>query len=231
MLRLKYLLQQQYERHQAPPELAPDPATMEKFLSFCQVRHYRNKTTIIQPDSEAKYLYYVIDGSVAVCSEDNDGRELIHAYINRGQFIGEAGLFVSQSTRESLVRTRTDCQLAEISYEKLFRLFNNELQAECPKLLFAMGFQLTQRLLRTTRQANRMAFMDVQKRIARTLVDLCDEPDAMTHPDGTLLRISRVELCRIASCSREMVGRVLKRLEEEGMISVSGKNIVILGTR
>lgn len=231
MLRLKYLLQQQYERHQAPPELAPDPATMEKFLSFCKVRHYRNKTTIIQPGTEARQLYYIIDGSVAVCTEDNEGRELIHAYINRGQFIGETGLFVEQSTRESLVRTRTACELAEISYDRLFHLLNNNLQAECPKLLFAIGSQLTQRLLRTSRQASRMAFMDVHKRIARTLVDLCEEPDAMTHPDGTQIRISRVELCRIVSCSREMVGRVLKTLEEEGMIAVNGKNIVILWTR
>ncbi|HJU38160.1 MAG TPA: transcriptional regulator Crp, partial [Tahibacter sp.] len=31
--------------------------------------------------------------------------------------------------------------------------------------------------------------------------------------------------------SREMVGRVLKQLEESGMITVSGKTIVVLGTR
>jgi CRP/FNR family cyclic AMP-dependent transcriptional regulator len=32
-------------------------------------------------------------------------------------------------------------------------------------------------------------------------------------------------------CSREMVGRVLKQLEEQRMIDVSGKTIVVLGTR
>jgi CRP/FNR family cyclic AMP-dependent transcriptional regulator len=32
-------------------------------------------------------------------------------------------------------------------------------------------------------------------------------------------------------CSREMVGRVLKQLEEQGMISVAGKTIVVRGTR
>jgi CRP/FNR family cyclic AMP-dependent transcriptional regulator len=34
---------------------------------------------------------------------------------------------------------------------------------------------------------------------------------------------------RIVGCSREMVGRVLKQLEEQGMIAVNGKNIVLLG--
>jgi CRP/FNR family cyclic AMP-dependent transcriptional regulator len=105
------------------------------------------------------------------------------------------------------------------------------LQEECPKILFAIGSQLTNRLLRTSRQVSRMAFMDVTSRISRTLLDLCDEPDAMSHPEGTQIRISRQEVSRIVGCSREMVGRVLKQLEEQGMIDVSGKTIVVRGTR
>ena len=73
--------------------------------------------------------------------------------------------------------------------------------------------------------------MDVSSRISRTLLDLCLEPDALTHPEGTQIRISRQELSRIVGCSREMAGRVLKQLEERGMIHVSGKTVVVLGTR
>jgi CRP/FNR family cyclic AMP-dependent transcriptional regulator len=36
---------------------------------------------------------------------------------------------------------------------------------------------------------------------------------------------------RIVGCSREMVGRVLKQLEEQRMIDVAGKTIVVRGTR
>jgi CRP-like cAMP-binding protein len=59
------------------------------------------------PGDPANTLYYVIEGSLAVCTEDEQGRELILAYISRGQFIGEMGLFVEQAQRESMVRTRT----------------------------------------------------------------------------------------------------------------------------
>jgi CRP/FNR family cyclic AMP-dependent transcriptional regulator len=228
---LKYLLQQAFERSQAPTGFAPDPASMERFLAVCHRRRYPGKTAIIRPGDPANTLYYVVEGSLAVCTEDEEGRELILAYINRGQFIGEMGLFVEQAQRESLVRTRSPCEMAEISYERLFQLFEGQLAAECPKLLFAIGAQLTNRLLRTSRQVSRMAFMDVTNRVSRTLLDLCDEPDAMTHPEGTQIRISRQEVSRIVGCSREMVGRVLKQLEEERMIDVTGKTIVIRGTR
>src|SRR6185437_13843003 len=161
MSELRYLLQQVYERSKAPPMLAPDPAAMQRLLEQCHRRRYPANT-----------LFYVIDGSVTVCSEDDQGRELILAYINRGEFIGEMGLFVEQAQREVLIRTRSACELAEISYEKLFHLFEGTLHDDCPRILFAIGLQLTHRLLRTSRQVSRMAFMDVTNRIARTLLDL-----------------------------------------------------------
>jgi CRP/FNR family cyclic AMP-dependent transcriptional regulator len=73
--------------------------------------------------------------------------------------------------------------------------------------------------------------MDVTGRVARTLLDLTKQPDAMTHPDGMQIRITRQELGRIVGCSREMVGRVLKDLAEQGLIHVQGKTIVVYGTR
>lgn len=228
---LKYLLQENFRRSQAPAALAPDPESMERFLAQCHRRRYPTKTAIIRPGDPPNTLFYVIDGSVTVLAEDEEGRELIVAYINRGEFIGETGLFFQPAQRETTVRTRTQCELAEISYERLFQLFATTLHDECPKLLFQIGTQLSSRLLRTSRQASRLAFMDVTTRISRTLLDLCLEPDALTHPEGTQIRISRQELSRIVGCSREMAGRVLKQLEENGMIHVSGKTVVVLGTR
>ena len=111
----------------------------------------------------------------------------------------------------------------------MFSLFEGPLRDECPKILFAISSQLTNRLLHTSRKVARLAFMNVTGRVAKTLLDLIEEPDAMTHPQGKQIRISHQEISRIVGCSREMVGRVLKKLHEEGMISVAGKTIVVLG--
>lgn len=59
--------------------------------------------------------------------------------------------------------------------------------------------------------------MDVEGRIARALLDLRKEPDAMTHPDGMQLHITRQEVGRIVGCSREMAGRVMKEMEDKGL--------------
>ena len=90
---------------------------------------------------------------------------------------------------------------------------------------------MAHRLRNTTRKVGDLAFYDVTGRIARALIDLSKEPDAMTHPDGMQIKITRQEIGRIVNCSREMAGRVLKALEEQELVSVAGKTIVVFGTR
>jgi len=87
------------------------------------------------------------------------------------------------------------------------------------------------RLRDTSRKVSDLAFLDVTGRVARALLDLCKQPDAMTHPDGMQIKITRQEIGRIVGCSREMVGRVLKSLEEQGLITAKGKTMVVFGAR
>jgi CRP/FNR family cyclic AMP-dependent transcriptional regulator len=211
-----------------PPQ---DPDYLQPFLSFCHRRRYPSKTDIIRPGDAADTLYYLMEGSVTILIEDEDGREIILTYLNSGEFIGEMGLFTPQATRSVLVRTRSECILAEISYSRMEQLFETELKNHSKDILYALGAQLTQRLLHTSRKVGNLAFLDVTGRISGTLLELCKQPDAMTHPDGMQIRITRQEIGRIVGCSREMAGRVLKNLEEQGLISVKGKTIVVYGTR
>jgi len=201
------------------------------FLSHCHKRRYPAKNEIIYPGDPADTLYYIVEGSVTVLIEDDEGHEIILTYLNDGEFIGEMGLFADQPYRSVLVRTRTNCLLAEITYTHLMQLTEGPLADVYKDILFSIGVQLTQRLLKTSRKVSHLAFLDVTGRIAGELLELCKLPDAMTHPDGMQIRITRQEIGRIVGCSREMAGRVLKALEADGLVSVKGKTIVVHGTR
>ena len=208
-----------------------DDSAMERFFTYCERRSLAKKHVVFRDGDVADTLYYIISGSVSVMSKDDEGKDVVLAYLNAGEFIGEIGLFYEVSTRNVLVRTRTECELAEIKYEDLTRLFETELKNEHAHILHAVGVQLSQRLLKTSRRVTRLAYMDVQGRIARTLLDLCEDPEAMSHPKGTQVHISRQELGRIVGCAREVVGRVLKKMQEEGMVEVHGMDIVVIHPR
>lgn len=199
---------------------------VDEFLSHCHRRRYPAKSTLIYAGDESDSLYYIVKGSATVLIEDDEGREMIIAYLNEGDFIGEMGLFEDVDSRSAWVRAKIECEVAEINYSK-FR----EISEANPNFIYAVGRQLAHRLRNTTRKVGDLAFLDVTGRVARALLDLSEQPDAMTHPDGMQIKITRQEIGRIVGCSREMVGRVLKTLEEQGLVSVKGKTMVVYGTR
>ncbi len=218
--------------HRRPTSpLAPDAAAIDRFLGYCHRRRYPPRTDVFRPGDPAGTLYYVVSGSTSIITEEDDGRELVLGYFGVGEFVGEMGLFIESDRREVILRTRTQCELAEISYERMYQLFEGPLQADATRLLYAIGVQLSRRLLDTSRKAGRLAFLDVTDRILRTLHDLTREPEAMSHPQGTQLRVSRQELARLVGCSREMAGRVLKKLQADGVLHARGKTVVLYGTR
>lgn len=206
-------------------------STVKRFLSFCQHRTLPRKGVVFRADEPADSLYYIVKGSVTVSSVDEEGVEVILAYLNEGDFIGEIGLFFKDLERSAMVRARTECELACIRYDVLQDLFDKELKEQQAEILTTVGFQLSKRLLKSSKRISILTSMDVAGRIARTLLDMCHEPGAMSHPEGTQIHISRQEIGRIINCSRETVGRVLKQMADDGMIEVHGMDIVVYHSR
>ncbi|MGI9276898.1 MAG: cAMP-activated global transcriptional regulator CRP [Endozoicomonas sp.] len=208
----------------SPPK---SQAGINRFLSVCHRKNYRARSTILCAGDTSESLFYIVSGTVAIVIEDDEGREMIVTYLNAGEFFGEMGLFADEpSQRSAWVKARTACEVAEVGYDQ-FR----EMIQEDPDIMLSLSEQLVTRLKDTTRKVGDLAFLDVTGRVARTLLDLCRQPDAMTHPDGMQIKITRQEIGRIVGCSREMVGRVLKNLEAQGLLSVKGKTMVVYGTR
>jgi CRP/FNR family cyclic AMP-dependent transcriptional regulator len=211
------------EEHSKPLNNIP---AINRFLSYCRVRAVPSKTVVIHAGNLPDTLYYIIKGSVEVMIEDDEGNEMVLAYLNKGQFFGEMGLFYEQPTRSAWVRTRNQCELAEMTYPR-FR----QIASESPGLIFELATQLATRLDHTNRKLSDLAFVDVSGRVAHAILDLCGEPDAMTHPEGMQIKVSRQELSRLVGCSREMAGRVLKALEDQGLLRANGKTIVVFNAR
>lgn len=199
---------------------------LDWFLSHCHIHKYPAKSTLIHQGEKAEILYYIIKGSVAVLIKDDEGKEMILSYLSQGEFIGEIGLFEKDTERSAWVKAKSSCEIAEISYEKFRKLVQVN-----PDILMRLAGQMASRLQVTSEKVSNLAFLDVAGRIAQTLLNLAKQPDAMTHPDGMQIKITRQEIGQIVGCSRETVGRILKMLEEQHLISAHGKTIVVYGTR
>ena len=199
--------------------LTPSPSihdpVVEWFLTQCHVHRYPAKYTLIQEGDDADSLYYIVNGSVSVFVKDDEHKEMLLTNLGQGEFLGEISLFEEKTQpRTAWVKTKETCEIAEISYKK-----------------FKQIIHMARRLRQTSRQVSNLAFLDVAGRIAQTLMNLTKQPDAMTHPEGMQIRITRQEIGQMVGCSRETVGRILKMLEDDGLISAHGKTIVVYRAR
>lgn len=191
-------------------------------LAASVFRQYRAKEIIVQQGTVSEEVYYVMRGSVTAEVYNELGQRLVFHYLNPGEFFGEMGMFEERLRRSATVIARTNCELAVVGFPQFRALIHED-----PDLLMELTRQLAVRLRKTSEKLSDLAFLDVTGRIARTLMELAAAGDAITHPEGKMIRITREELGRIVNCSREMAGQVLHTLEDRGMIHLEGRSIVV----
>ena len=197
-------------------------AEIEAMIAAATPIRVAARNQIVKRSEIPTEIFFIIRGSVAVMVEHEDGHELIISYLGPGEFFGELGLFDETACRSAWVSARSECELVRIGYPR----FKAMLRAE-PELLMQLTGQLAQRLRNTSEKLGDLAFLDVTGRVANTLLQLCLDSQAITHPDGMLLRLTRSDLGRLVNCSRQMASRVLHTLESQGLIKVEGKSIIV----
>jgi CRP/FNR family transcriptional regulator, cyclic AMP receptor protein len=195
---------------------------LDRFFAHGHTRNYAAGDIIISAGDYSSELYYLLSGSVAVQFEDKEGHEIILAYLHEGEMFGEIGMFDERHERSAWVRARGDCEIANISYDAMRRVVQDS-----PGVVYEMLGQLAMRVRNTSRKASALAFTDVAGRVARVLLDLCEQPEVEHRSDGVRLSITRQEIARLAGCSREMVSRVLRVLEERHVVGLEGRSIIV----
>jgi len=196
-------------------------ALEDLLLAHCHRRRYAAKEMILRGGDKADMLLYLLQGVAKVAVINKQGQEMVVNYLGSGEFAGEVGVFYPQSRRSAWVAAHTECEVASLSYTSF-----QELAAKHPELLYALGRQLSLRLMKTTQRASDFAFRDVVGRIHRCLQEL-SQLSSRAKNEGVTIHYTRQELALMAGCTREMAGRALKALEKAGLVRVHGKQIQI----
>ena len=198
---------------------------IDRYLAYCDRHAYAAKSTVITTGEIADTLYYIIKGTATVMVEDDNGREIILAYLSEGEFFGELGMYEQkENVRSASVKARSDCEVGVMTYKRF-----NELARVYPALMKSLDAQVASRLRNTSKKVLDLAFLDVTGRVASCLLDLCQLPEAKQTDDGVQIKVSRQEIARIIGCSREMAGRILKDMQELGLIKAKGMQVVVFG--
>ncbi|MEI4269812.1 MAG: helix-turn-helix domain-containing protein [Candidatus Dasytiphilus stammeri] len=201
--------------------------TMDWFLAHCYIHKYPIKSNLLSPGkkSEKKILYLIKGIVVIVIKDDGKEKDIILSSLNQGSFIGQLEFFNEyMNYHATWVRAKTSCEIAEIPYNRFIDLIH--VKPDIIKYLFS---QVAHCLQITYNKVYNLAFLDVTARISQTLLKLAKQPDAITHPYGIKIKITKQEISQFVGCSRETVGRIFQILQNQHLISSRGKEIVIYG--
>lgn len=175
---------------------------------------------VVRSGESADALLILLTGRAKVTNFDEEGREIILAWLGPGEFFGEMGL-IDGSARSASVVAVENCELLAIGKQEFQR---------CMQENFQVAQKLMQILVRRLRQADRniesLALLDVYGRVARLLLDLSEEEDGKRLVKK---KISKQDMARMIGASREMVSKVMRDLEIGGYIVTNGDQITITG--
>ncbi|MFM2065675.1 MAG: hypothetical protein RLZZ584_584 [Pseudomonadota bacterium] len=185
-------------------------------------RRYRRGEIIVEQGRKSDALFILLSGRARVVTSDSRGREVILAVFEPGDYLGEMSL-IDNEPHSATVR-------AEVQTDVLV-LGRSEFAACLPdatSLSYSILRGLVARLRNADRQIESLALLDVYGRVARALLDMAQEEDGVRVIRS---KVSRQDLAKVVGASREMVSRVMKDLEERGLIETQENGWVKLTER
>lgn len=197
-----------------------DETELERLSRVATRRRAGRGDQVVRAGESADALLILLTGRAKVTNFDEEGREIILAWLGPGEFFGEMGL-IDGSPRSASVVAVENCELLSIG--------KNEFQ-RCMQDNFQVVLKLMQILVRRLREADRniesLALLDVYGRVARLLLDMSEEEGGKRMVKH---KISKQDMARMIGASREMVSKVMRDLEVGGYIISEGDQITITG--
>ncbi len=198
-------------------EFRYSPEIKEKLLKYGNVKTFSEGDTIQNENAYIKAIPIVMNGSVRVMRTDEEGREILLYYIKPGEscimsFLG--GIHEDTSKVKAIAEEKTD--ILFIPVEKV-----TELIKEFPEWLDYIFNLYHKRFEELLGVVNAVAFKKMDER----LLNFIKRKSELTK--SHTLYVTHEQLANELGTARVVVSRLLKQMEDEGLVEL-GRNKITL---
>lgn len=174
---------------------------------------FRPGQYILLEDEQPPGLFFVLRGRVRLSRTASDGREQVLAMIGPGENFNSVPIFDGQPN-PATARAMSPVECLLLPREDLLALIRSH-----PDLALAALSEMAGRLRELVSLVEDLAFRSVRARLARQLLAEAAEGTAeLTHQ----------ELAERTGTVREIAGRALRRLAEEGLVKLKRGRVIVL---
>lgn len=193
----------------------------EEMLKVAKMtKHIRFKKgqVLLHEGEKSDKLFIVNSGQVKVSKFTLQGKEQILYILASGEFFGELHLFNADEANNFSVYAIQDTEICLLTKDDMDRIMEDN-----PAISIKLLKAVTKRLAHTENLAQNLATNDAEARIAQMILEFCRK-FGMKKKEGVLIElpITREEIASYVGVARETVSRKFSKLEELGLIALSG---------
>ncbi len=193
-------------------------AGLQNLARVALMRRVPRNVTIVHAGDRTDFVYLILSGSLKVLVSDEEGREVILSMLGPGELFGEMGV-LDDNPRSANVVAVTPCDLVVIAKADFKRCLQENFEVS-----HYIMRNLVARLRKADRKIESLALMDVYGRVARLLLDMAEPVDGS---QVVTRKISKQDIAKMIGASREMVSRVMKDLQTQGLIEETDGRILL----
>jgi CRP-like cAMP-binding protein len=176
-------------------------------------RSYPAGQIVLLEGAASSVLYVVQDGRLKLFKTSPKGREQVLRLLRPGDMFNEVAVF-DEGPNPASAQAIEACTLYLLRQRDLLRFV-----AERPGIALAITRNFAGRLREALALVEDLAFRDVTSRLAKILLE---------GQDGMAPRLTQELLAAMAGSRREVVGRALKTLSQEGAVRLARGRIHVL---
>jgi CRP/FNR family transcriptional regulator, cyclic AMP receptor protein len=201
-----------------------DASDLQALVPDLHHRSYGAGAHIFREGDAGLHLHLILKGEVKIARSGPAGAQVVFAVLLPGDVFGELALFDDGATRtaDAIAVEPTEC--LTLDRGALIRFLDSH-----PERMWHLIRFLSAYIRRKDESFAEVAFLDIQGRVARKLLEL-----ARTHGEpvegGTRIRVrvSQRTLAGMVAARRENVNRALSRFAAHGDISIASGYITVL---
>jgi CRP/FNR family transcriptional regulator len=200
-----------------------DPDLLARIASRMTEKVLCRGTLIFLEGADGEEVYFLVSGAVMV-STLNKTKKVVFSILREGELFGEIALISKKAGRTATVETLTQTRLFALNKNDFCQLVEQE-RAFVHYLLLNM----IERLTYANQKIYNLTFLSVRSRIIKQLLQLHDHRFAAdrTDPEAAAPRLTHQQLADMVGAVRETVSKILQELQEEGMITVRNRQILL----
>jgi CRP/FNR family cyclic AMP-dependent transcriptional regulator len=184
---------------------------------------FKKKQVIYSEGNHPYRMYYIQSGKVKVYKTNEDGKELVTALYNEGEFFGFIAMLEGTTYKET-AEALEETELAVIPKEDFDHLINNNRHV-MQKFIQILANSITEK----EQQLLNLAYNSLRKKVADALLSLNAKYGKGIQ--NYSIDISRENLANIAGTAKESVIRTLSDFKDEKLIDIKQGDVYILNEK